>query len=563
VTEIVRHKTAGEKGRIYARRKPSSGGPDLTAEATGVAVSPPPAMPGVPHPNLLEHLGPAYVATSDGTITWHNDAFLYFARAAWNLANDTEHVTAAPKALSLVFDTLISTGHFEPARTRAEIGGVARTFRGRHFLSGDGDPVVIYGYFEDITRWISSEQRLTALDDKLTDIIRSTSDWVWETDTDMRLTEVSARIAAITGAPPEAHLGKNVLALGSLPDPVTGVPDLKRLMQDRRPFRNRLFIMRDETGQSRRIHLSGTPFFDSGNGRFLGYRGTGTDVTRALEAERDAISARQKLEQALSALELRNEQLRDTLVRAQSASDAKTDFLALTSHELRTPLNAIIGFAELCRRQITEAAGERIPSYLDNILSASGHLVQIIDNLLDTVRIENETTDMDLVEVNVAALVRDTISMIEVRAEESEIVLVAAPVMDDLSVIADKTSARQILINLLTNAIKFTPEGGSVGVDIVRGKEDLLYISIWDTGIGIPIDQQQAVFDRFHRVRSDAFTTTTEGVGIGLHVARNLAQLMGGDITLESELGRGSRFTLALRLWESALDPQPESPATQ
>jgi len=535
----------------------------LTAEATGVAVSPPPAMPGVPHPNLLEHLGPAYVATSDGTITWHNDAFLYFARAAWNLANDTEHVTAAPKALSLVFDTLISTGHFEPARTRAEIGGVARTFRGRHFLSGDGDPVVIYGYFEDITRWISSEQRLTALDDKLTDIIRSTSDWVWETDTDMRLTEVSARIAAITGAPPEAHLGKNVLALGSLPDPVTGVPDLKRLMQDRRPFRNRLFIMRDETGQSRRIHLSGTPFFDSGNGRFLGYRGTGTDVTRALEAERDAISARQKLEQALSALELRNEQLRDTLVRAQSASDAKTDFLALTSHELRTPLNAIIGFAELCRRQITEAAGERIPSYLDNILSASGHLVQIIDNLLDTVRIENETTDMDLVEVNVAALVRDTISMIEVRAEESEIVLVAAPVMDDLSVIADKTSARQILNNLLTNAIKFTPEGGSVGVDIVRGKEDLLYISIWDTGIGIPIDQQQAVFDRFHRVRSDAFTTTTEGVGIGLHVARNLAQLMGGDITLESELGRGSRFTLALRLWESALDPQPESPATQ
>ncbi|MDG2269411.1 MAG: histidine kinase dimerization/phospho-acceptor domain-containing protein, partial [Alphaproteobacteria bacterium] len=226
-----------------------------------------------------------------------------------------------------------------------------------------------YGYFEDITRWIASEQRLTALDDKLTDVIRSTSDWVWETDTDMRLTEVSARIAAITGAPPEAHLGKHVLSLGSLPDPVPGVPDLKLLMQDRRPFRNRLFIMRDETGQSRRIHLSGMPFFDTGNGRFLGYRGTGTDVTRALEAERDAISAWQKLEQALSAL------------------------------ELRTPLNAISGFTELCRQQITETAGERIPSYLGDTLSAPGHLVKIIDNLLDTVRIENETTDMDLIEV--------------------------------------------------------------------------------------------------------------------------------------------------------------------
>ena len=565
MTEIVRHKSAGEKGRIFSRRKPRANlkktidalVSDATPEGAATSAS---AMPaGVPHPNLLEHLGPAYVATPDGTINWHNDAFLYFARAAWNLADDTENVTVAPEALSTIIDALISTGHFEPGRTRAEIGGVARTFRGRHFLADNDGTAIVYGYFEDITRWITSEQRLAALDDKLTDVIRSTSDWVWETDTNMRLTEVSARMAAITGAPPEAHLGKHVLSLGSLPDPVAGVPDLKLLMEDRRPFRNRLFIMRDETGQSRRIHLSGMPFFDTGNGRFLGYRGTGTDVTRALEAERDAVSARQKLEQALSALELRNEQLRDTLVRAQSASDAKTDFLALTSHELRTPLNAIIGSTELCRRQITDAAGERIPSYLDNILSASGHLVQIIDNLLDTVRIENETTDMDLVEVGVADLVRDTVSMIEVRARESEIVLVAPPVADDLSVIADKTAARQILINLLTNALKFTAEGGSVGVEIVRGKEDLLYITIWDTGIGIPIDQQQAVFDRFHRVRSDALTTTTEGVGIGLHVARNLAQLMGGDITLESELGRGSRFTLALRMWESTLEQQPAS----
>jgi PAS domain-containing protein len=230
--------------------------------ATGGTFSPPAVMPaGIPHPNLLEHLGSAYVATPDGMITWHNDAFLFFPRAAWNLANDAERVTAAPKALSIVFDALISTGHFEPARTRAEIGG----------------------------------------------------------------------------APPEAHLGKHVLSLGSLPDPAPGVPDLKLLMQDQRPFRNRLFIRRDETSQSRRIHLSGTPFFDTGNGRFLGYRGTGADVTRALEAERDVISARQKLEQALSALELRNEKLRDTLVRAQSASDAKTDFLALASNESAQP----------------------------------------------------------------------------------------------------------------------------------------------------------------------------------------------------------------------------------
>jgi len=341
-----------------------------------------------------------------------------------------------------------------------------------------------------------------------------------------------------------------MLSLGTLPEPMPGVPNLNQLTADRRPFRNRLFLMRDETGQARRIHLSGTPFFDSDTGRFLGYRGTGTDVTRALEAERDAVVAREKLEEAMDALEISNDHLREALEKSQSASDAKSDFLALTSHELRTPLNAIIGFAELSRRQLAADIPDRLPSYLDNILSASGHLVQIIDNLLDTVRIENETVDMDLIETSVAKLLRDTVPMIEMRAEMGEISLTVPTVTDDLAVIADLTSARQILLNLLTNAIKFTGEGGSVGIEIVRGKEDLLYITVWDTGIGIPLEQQQAVFDRFHRVRSDAFTTNTEGVGIGLPVARNLAQLMGGDITLESEMGRGSRFTLALRLWE-------------
>ncbi len=510
---------------------------------------------------LIEHLGPAYAARPDGEILWHNEAFARFARGAWGIADDTDRVSRLPKSLQTDIDSLLETGHFEPSRLLLKGAGGDRIYRGRHYAGTIGSGEVAYGYFEDITTHVAAERRLTALDEKLTDIIRSTSDWVWETDTELQLTQVSARIAAITGAPPEAHLGKPMLSLGALPNPVPGVPDLNQLMRERRPFRNRLFLMEDETGQPHRIHLSATPFFDSQTGRFLGYRGTGTDVTRMLEAEREAVHAREKLEDAMEALEVTNDHLREALGKAQSASDAKSDFLALTSHELRTPLNAIIGFAELSRRQLDAEDPQRLPSYLDNILSASGHLVQIIDNLLDTVRIENETVDMNLVETNVGDLVRDTVSMIEVRARKAGIVVAVPQVEKDLAIIADRTSARQILINLLTNAIKFTDEGGSIGLDVESGKEDLLYITIWDTGIGIPVEQQQAVFDRFHRVRSDAFTTTTEGVGIGLHVARNLAQLMGGDITLDSEPGRGSRFTLALRLWEPALSPPLENAA--
>lgn len=559
MTNIIRHKSAGEKGRLYSRRAlrreqvKDTVAPNLNDRPSAAVLR---SENSAPHPGLLEHLGPAYLATPEGKILWHNDTFVYFARAVWDVPERARTLDTTPPALQNMINTLVETGHFEPGRILTEAGGVERIFRGRHFLSQQNGATVVYGYFEDITQRIAAERKMTALDDKLTDVIRSTSDWVWETDTELRLTEVSARIAAITGAPPDAHLGKAMLSLGTLPDPMPGVPDLNRLMADRRPFRNRLFQMRDETGQARRIHLSATPFFDSDTGRFLGYRGTGTDVTRALEAERDAVVAREKLEEAMDALEISNEHLREALDKSQSASDAKSDFLALTSHELRTPLNAIIGFAELSRRQIDDTVPERLPSYLDNILSASGHLVQIIDNLLDTVRIENETVDMALSETSVADLIRDTISMVEVRAEMSDITLAIPQVPEDLMVLADRTSARQILINLLTNAIKFTSEAGSVGIEIVPGKADLIYITVWDTGIGIPVDQQQAVFDRFHRVRSDAFTSNTEGVGIGLHVARNLAQLMGGDITLESELGRGSRFTLALRLWET-VDLEP------
>ena len=504
------------------------------------------------HPLLLEQLGPAYTANADGKLTWINEAFRHFAQRVFSVAADADGILATPAPLAEIFETLHATGQFEPQHIEVTIGGVYRHYLGRHFISETGGVVNFVGHFEDITRRKMVERQLAKTGEKLNDIIRSTSDWVWETDTGLRLTEVSARIAAITGTPPDTLLGKPLLTLGHLPDAAHGMASIDDLMKARRAFRNRLFLMFDETSQERRIHLSGAPFFDEESGDFLGYRGTGTDITRALEAERQAVTAQQQLQDTLDALETRNHQLRDTLSKAQAASEAKSDFLALTSHELRTPLNAIIGFAELCRRQIGGPISDRTRGYVENIISAADHLVQIIDNLLDTVRIENETADLDLQQLDVAELIADCTRLVENRARDRDIVLVTPPPNRDYAVIGDRTAARQILINLLTNAIKFTPEGGTVGVEVASDAEDRLDITIWDTGIGIPKEQQALVFDRFHRVRSNAFTTNTEGVGIGLHVARSLAHLMGGDIGLESEPERGSRFTLSMRLWDQA-----------
>jgi PAS domain S-box-containing protein len=512
---------------------------------------------------LLDQLGPAYVADADGRLTWTNSAFRDLARRAFGADVSADGEPQTPAELAAIFATLRSTGQFEPQHVDFSIGGAQRFYLGRHFAAQTDGLLCFVGHYEDITRRTLAERQLAKTDEKLSDIIRSTSDWVWETDPGLRLTEVSARIAAITGTPPEILIGKPLLSLGRLPEAPQGMPAIDELMSARRTFRNRLFLMFDETGQQRRIHLSGAPFFDEESGNFLGYRGTGTDVTRTLEAERQAIDARQRLEDTLDALETRNNQLRDTLSKAQAASEAKSDFLALTSHELRTPLNAIIGFAELCRRQVGGPISERTRGYVENIISAADHLVQIIDNLLDTVRIENATADLDLRELDVGELISDCTKLVENRARDREIVLVTPPPSRSFSVIGDRTAARQILINLLTNAIKFTPEGGTVGIDVAPGTDDVVNITVWDTGIGIPEEQQALVFNRFHRVRSNAFTSTTEGVGIGLHVARNLAQLMGGDIALESQVDRGSRFILAMRMWDQNKLAEVQAMATR
>lgn len=557
MTQIFGQRTVGEQGRVYSRRPQAV---QTEPTPTPAPVSAPAAVADSIEPRsfrdldvselLLEQFGPVYVADANFDLLYVTDGFIELSRDAWRFEVDLLDNAATPTPLRNVLEGLAETGRFEPVHTEIRRSGMTRLYLGRHFISESDQGRLFYGYFEDVTRNTTLEKKLAETVEKLNDTIRASSDWIWETDADLRLTEVSPRIAAITGVPPHMHLGKHVLSLGEMPEASSSAPDLESLFASHRSFRNRVFIIRDETGQPRRIHLSGTPFFDKSNGRFQGFRGTGTDVTRTLEAEREMLSARRDLEHALNTLELRNEQISDALTQAQAASSAKSEFLALTSHELRTPLNAIIGFTELCRRQVAGPITERMGDYLDNVLSASGHLVQIIDNLLDTVRIENDSTEIDLRKVSVARLLHDTLTMVEVRAQTSGLTIQVPEVGEDVEVLADVTAARQILINLLTNAVKFTPEGGTVGIDIAPSQYGKVQITVWDSGIGIPTDRTEAVFERFHRVRSDAFTTNTEGVGIGLHVARNLAQLMGGDISLESKLGKGSRFTLSLPRWD-------------
>jgi len=471
----------------------------------------------------------------------------FAARAPEAALNET------PQALRDAFAQVAATDAPAERVLIVRVGDNERHYLGRHFprRAADGGLAGFVGQFEDVTRSARLEERLSRTTEKLHDFIRSTSDWAWEPDAELCLSEVSPRIAAILAAPPQVLLGKPLLDLGELPEPHPGLVALPDLIARHRPFRNRLLIMRDDTGNPRRIHLSGTPVFGV-DGAFVGYRGTGTDVTRTMEAERSLMEARRDLEESLTALELRNKQLARVLAQAQAASRAKTDFLALTSHELRTPLNAIAGFAELCRMQRAGPLPDKYVEYLNNIQSAVQHLSQIIENMLDSVRAETAGFELDLQAVDVAEVVEQVVSMVRMQAADKRLALQVGLVPEGLQLLADPVRVRQILINLLSNAVKFTGDGGSVGIDVIVGQDHTVDVAVWDTGIGISQPQQALVFDRFHRVsQDDPQRANAEGMGLGLYLARQLAQHMGGDIEIESEPDRGSRFTLCLPLWRA------------
>jgi signal transduction histidine kinase len=259
-------------------------------------------------------------------------------------------------------------------------------------------------------------------------------------------------------------------------------------------------------------------------------------------------------EQAGQALERSRlyEAERHARAEAEAANRAKTEFLAVMSHELRTPLNAIAGYAELIAMGIRGPVTPEQAEDLARIQRSQRHLLGLINDVLNFARIEAGRVELHLDDVAVDAALADVESLVAPQVRERGLRYEHRPADPRLRVRADAEKLRQVLLNVLSNAVKFTAQGGSVTLD-AHAAGDAVHVRVIDTGIGIPRDRLESIFEPFVQLGRN-LSSRHEGTGLGLAISRDLARAMGGDLSADSEPGAGSTFTLTL---PRAPDPHP------
>ncbi len=226
------------------------------------------------------------------------------------------------------------------------------------------------------------------------------------------------------------------------------------------------------------------------------------------------------------------------------ADKHKSEFLANMSHELRTPLNAIIGFSEVLIERMFGELNEKQDDYLKDIHSSGKHLLSLINDILDLSKIEAGRMELDVGAFDAASAISNAMTLVRERAQRHGIALGLEVDPQIGEIRADERKFKQILLNLLTNAVKFTPDGGKIGVH-AQLAGGMLEVAVSDTGIGIAREDQEAVFEEFRQVGRH-YTNKQEGTGLGLALTRRFVELHGGTIRLESEPGKGSTFTFTI-----------------
>ena len=268
------------------------------------------------------------------------------------------------------------------------------------------------------------------------------------------------------------------------------------------------------------------------------------DVTDRKLAEEQIKILNSKLEERSRELAIMNSELEIRNREVEKANSLKSNFLATMSHELRTPLNAVVGFADLLARQTAGPLTDKQVRFVGHIKESSSHLLALINDILDISKIEAGSLDLNRESFPLSIVADEVVSTLVPLAAAKELGF-TADVGFDLLVHADRVRLKQILYNLLSNAIKFTPPGGNVRL-VATPEGAVTHLSVIDTGIGIPREEHETIFEQFRGRRACSQSLPEGGTGLGLAIARLLVEQHGGRIWVQSEPGEGSQvhFTL-------------------
>ncbi len=285
------------------------------------------------------------------------------------------------------------------------------------------------------------------------------------------------------------------------------------------------------------------------------------DFNRMLQQLLDSAA---ELRQVNATLDAKVDELAQANMRLFELNRLKGDFLSTMSHELRTPLNSIIGFSDVLAS--IDALDDKQRRYVENIRKSGRTLLDMINDILDLAKIESGKMELNLTDFAIESVISAQCDMARPLAEKKNIDLNTEiePALPELH--QDQAKLQQILSNLLSNAIKFTPEGGRIDVAARRNSRGQLELVVSDTGVGIADEDQTIVFEKFRQGKAamadDPMTREYSGTGLGLSIVKELSKLLGGEVSLQSELGKGSRFTVRLP-WVRQEQPRLDSQLTE
>jgi PAS domain S-box-containing protein len=373
---------------------------------------------------------------------------------------------------------------------------------------------------DQLIRIGSIEINLSQSEELFRAYVETANDMVYTVDLAGRLTFVNTYGQKLLGCPPAEIIGRPYLDFVASAFRDRTAAAFGNLVETGE-LRDFEFVLQSASGSEIYLQVNGRLLYR--DGALIGGIGIGRDITerKQIEAELAAKNAE--------------------LVRA---SHLKSEFLATMSHELRTPLTGILGFSSILQQQLYGNLNPKQLDYTQKIHQSGQHLLSLINDLLDLSKIEAGQMLLDMHALVVEDICWAAWGMVSAQAEARNLILQRSIPIEVPMLWADPLRVRQMVVNLLSNAVKFTPPGGKIGITVAT-VNDLLHITVWDHGIGIPADQQHLLFQPFQQL-DGSLTRRHEGTGLGLALTRKLAELHGGTVNVESQEGQGSQFTICL-----------------